>query len=58
MIYLSDCEYEQTDCEYEQTLLWSLVRGAVDRAEQSLGTELEFDIFHVLDGREVRFFYT
>ena len=32
-----------------------LVREAVDRAEQSLGTELKFDIFLVLDGREVRF---
>ena len=32
-----------------------LVREAIDAIRQSLGTELEFDIFLVLDGREVRF---
>ena len=32
-----------------------LVREAVDAMKQSLGCELEFDIFLVLDGREVRF---
>ena len=32
-----------------------LVREAIDAMRQSLGTELEFDIFLVLDGREVRF---
>ena len=32
-----------------------LVWEAVDRVRQSLGAELEFDIFLVLDGREVRF---
>ena len=32
-----------------------LVRDAVDAVRQSLGTELEFDIFLVLDRREVRF---
>ena len=31
------------------------VREALDAVQQSLGTELEFDIFLVLDGREVRF---
>lgn len=31
------------------------VREAVETVRQSLGTELEFDIFLVLDGREVRF---
>ena len=31
------------------------VREAVETVKQSLGTELEFDIFLVLDGREVRF---
>ena len=32
-----------------------LVREAVESVRQSLGTELEFDIFLVLDGSEVRF---
>ena len=32
-----------------------LVREAVEAVGQSLGTELEFDIFLVLDGCEVRF---
>ena len=32
-----------------------LVREAVEAVKQSLGAELEFDIFLVLDGREVRF---
>ncbi len=32
-----------------------LVREALQAVQQSLGTELEFDIFLVLDGREVRF---
>ena len=32
-----------------------LVREAVESVRQSLGTELEFDIFLVLDGCEVRF---
>ena len=32
-----------------------LVREAVEAVRQSLGAELEFDIFLVLDGREVRF---
>ena len=31
------------------------VREALEAVRQSLGTELEFDIFLVLDGREVRF---
>ena len=31
------------------------VREAVEAVRQSLGTELEFDIFVVLDGCEVRF---
>ena len=32
-----------------------LVREAVESLKQSLGSELAFDIFLVLDGREVRF---
>ena len=32
-----------------------IVQEAIDRLRQSLGTELEFDIFLVPDGREVRF---
>ena len=32
-----------------------LVREALEAMRQSLGVELEFDIFLVLDGREVRF---
>ena len=32
-----------------------LVQEAVEAVRQSLGAELEFDIFLVLDGREVRF---
>ena len=32
-----------------------LVREAVEAVRQSLGAELEFDIFLVLDGCEVRF---
>lgn len=32
-----------------------LVREALDAVKQSLGVELEFDIFLVLDGSEVRF---
>lgn len=32
-----------------------LVQEAVEVVKQSLGTELAFDIFLVLDGREVRF---
>ena len=32
-----------------------LVREVVERVRQSLGAELEVDIFLVLDGREVRF---
>ena len=32
-----------------------LVREALDTVKQSLGAELEFDIFLVLDGSEVRF---
>ena len=31
-----------------------LVQEAVEAVKQSLGTELAFDIFLVLDGREVR----
>ena len=31
------------------------VREALEAVRQSLGVELEFDIFLVLDGREVRF---
>ena len=31
------------------------VREAVEAVKQSLGAELEFDIFLVLNGREVRF---
>ena len=32
-----------------------IVREALEAMRQSLGVELEFDIFLVLDGREVRF---
>ena len=32
-----------------------VVREALETMRQSLGAELEFDIFLVLDGREVRF---
>ncbi len=32
-----------------------LVREAIDAVKQSLGAELEFDIFLILDGQEVRF---
>ena len=32
-----------------------LVREVLDTMKQSLGAELEFDIFLVLDGNEVRF---
>ena len=32
-----------------------LLREALEAVQQSLETELEFDIFVVLDGREVRF---
>ena len=32
-----------------------LVLEALEAVQQSLGTELEFDIFFVLDGCEVRF---
>ena len=32
-----------------------LVREAVETVRQSLGAELEFDIFLVIDEREVRF---
>ena len=32
-----------------------IVREAINVARQSLGNELEFDIFLVLDGGEVRF---
>ena len=32
-----------------------LVREVVDSVKQSLGAELEFDIFLILDGQEVRF---
>jgi hypothetical protein len=32
-----------------------LVRETLEAMRQSLGVELEFDIFLVLDGREVRF---
>ena len=32
-----------------------LVREAVEAVRQSLGPELEFDIFLVMDGHEVRF---
>ena len=32
-----------------------LVREAVEAVKQSLGAELEFDIFLMLDGYEVRF---
>ena len=31
-----------------------LVREAIDAMKQTLGSELEFDIFLILDGREVR----
>ena len=31
------------------------VREAIETVKQSLGSELEFDVFLVLDGREVRF---
>ena len=32
-----------------------LVQEAIETIKKSLGTELEFDIFVVLDGRTVRF---
>ena len=32
-----------------------LVQEAIEAVKQSLGAELAFDIFLVLDGREVRF---
>ena len=32
-----------------------LVQEAIETIKKSLGTELEFDIFIVLDGRTVRF---
>ena len=32
-----------------------IVREVVDGIRQSLGTELDFELFLVLDGREVRF---
>ena len=32
-----------------------LVREAIDTVKESLGVELEFDIFLMLDGHEVRF---
>ena len=32
-----------------------LVREVVDSVKQSLGAELEFDIFLIMDGQEVRF---
>ena len=32
-----------------------LVRETIEALKESLGTELEFDIFLMLDGREVRF---
>lgn len=32
-----------------------LVREAIDAVKESLGAELEFDIFLILDGQEVRF---
>ena len=32
-----------------------IVREAIEAMGQSLGTELEFDLYLVLDGREVRF---
>ena len=32
-----------------------LVREVIETMKQRLGSELEFDIFLVLDGREVRF---
>ena len=32
-----------------------LVREAIDTVKESLGAELEFDIFLILDGQEVRF---
>ena len=32
-----------------------LVREAIDAVKESLGVELEFDIFLLLDGQEVRF---
>ena len=35
-----------------------LVREAVELVKQSLGAELEFDIFLVLDGREILFVWS
>ena len=32
-----------------------LVQEAIETVKQSLGAEFEFDIFLVIDGREVRF---
>ena len=32
-----------------------LVQETIETVKQSLGAELEFDIFLVIDGREVRF---
>ena len=32
-----------------------LVQEAIETVKQSLGAELDFDIFLVIDGREVRF---
>ena len=32
-----------------------IVREAIEALKESLGTELEFEMFLVLDGREVRF---
>ena len=32
-----------------------VVREALETVQQSFGTELEFELFLVLDGREVRF---
>ena len=32
-----------------------IIREALDALKQSLGTELDFDLFLILDGQEVRF---
>ena len=37
------------------TKIAPLVQEAVEAVKQSLGAELDFDIFVVLDGHEVRF---
>ena len=50
-----DSDIQDRSIVYRVEKVAPFIQEAVEAVRQSLGAELEFDIFLVLDGREVRF---